>query len=243
MSAFSCPPSPRLSAVRGRRLLVPAILGALVVAAIAFAIVASRESSPSTPTAPAVSAPRTTGAQPSGPSQGGFDGAALPGSRRAPGFLLTDQYGRSISLASLRGGPVVLAFLYAGCGAPCVLIAQQIRGALDELGQHPAAVVIVSADPATDTPAAIRRFLAEVSLSGRVHYLTGSQKQLSVVWKAYGVHPAAAGKAAFANYATVRLLDSRGRERVLYGTEQLTPEALAHDIGKIVREPAHPLIP
>jgi protein SCO1 len=219
--------------MRRRRLLVPAILSVLALAALAFAIVASRESSTSTPSAPTVSVPRTTGTQSSSPSQGGFDGAALPGSRRAPGFALSDQYGRRISLASLRGGPVVLAFLYARCGAPCVLIAQQIRGALDELGQHPAAVVIVSADPDADTPSAVRQFLAEVALSGRVHYLTGSEAALSPIWKAYGVHPASAGKPAFAKYATVRLLDSRGRERVLYGSEQLTPEALAHDIGKL----------
>jgi protein SCO1 len=219
--------------MRRRRLLVPAILSVLALAAVAFAIVASRESSTSTPSAPVVSVPRTTGTQSSAPSQGGFDGAALPGSRRAPGFTLSDQYGRRISLSSLRGGPVVLAFLYARCGGPCVLIAQQIRGALDELGPRPAAVVIVSADPAGDTPRAVRQFLAEVALSGRVHYLTGSEAALSTVWKAYGVRPAAAGKPAFEKYATVRLLDSRGRERVLYGSEQLTPEALAHDIGKL----------
>ena len=72
-----------------------------------------------------------------------------------------------MSLAALRGKPVVLAFLYTRCGAPCTLIAQQIRGALDEL-RRPAAVVIVSADPAGDTPASVRSFLAATSLSGRV---------------------------------------------------------------------------
>jgi hypothetical protein len=31
----------------------------------------------------------------------------------------------------------------------------------------------------------------------------------------------------------VLLLDRAGRERVLFGIEQLTPESLAHDIGKL----------
>jgi cytochrome oxidase Cu insertion factor (SCO1/SenC/PrrC family) len=114
-----------------------------------------------------------------------------------------------------------------------VLIAQQIRGALDELGDHPVAVAIISADPAGDDAKAVRRFLAAVSLSGRVHYLTGTQAQLDSVWKAYRVRPAAAGASTFAKYAMVRLLDSRGRERVLYGAEQLTPEALVHDVGML----------
>jgi protein SCO1 len=217
--------------MRRRRPLLPGALGVLLVAALVFAIIASKEGSKTT-TSPVVSVPPAS-TQPAVPSQGGFDGAALPGSKVAPGFSLSDQYGRKVSLATLRGGPVVLAFLYARCGGPCVLIAQQIRGALDELGEQPVAVVIVSADPGGDTPASVRRFLAEVSLSGRAHYLTGDASRLSAIWRAYGVRPASAGAGTFAKYATVRLLDSRGRERVLYGAEQLTPDALVHDVGKL----------
>jgi len=210
-----------------RRQLLAASLALLVLGVVAL-VLALSSGGPKTPVSPVVSVP--SGAAEPAPAAGGFEGAALPEPRPAPGFSLTDQYGRTVSLSSLRGGPVVLAFLYARCGAPCVLIAQQIRGALDELGEHPAQVAIVSADPAGDTPAAVRDFLAQVSLSGRVHYLTGSASALAAVWRAYGVHPASDGRANFANYATVRLLDAKGRERVLYGTEQLTPEALAHDI-------------
>ena len=214
------------------RLLVPAILAVLAIGAAVFAVVASKESSaPKRSGAEISTVPETASTVAQEP--GGFDGAALPGDHPAPGFTLDDQYGRPVSLASLRGGPVVLAFLYSHCGGPCVLIAQQIRGPLDELGEHPVAVVIVSADPAGDTPASVRAFLAGVSLSGRVHYLTGRKAQLEPVWKDYEVHPASTGAATFAKYATVRLLDAQGRERVLYGTEQLTPEALAHDIGML----------
>jgi protein SCO1/2 len=218
--------------MRRARLLLPAVLGVLVLVALAFAIVVSRESSTKTTTSPVVSVPGES-TQASVPSQGGFDGAALPGDRPAPAFSLTDQYGRPLSLSSLRGEPVVIAFLYSRCGAPCVLIAQQIRGALDELGERPVPVAIISADPSGDDAAAVRRFLAGVSLSGRVHYLTGSEAQLSAVWRAYGVRPASAGRGTFAKYAMVRLLDPKGRERVLYGAEQLTPDALVHDIRKL----------
>jgi len=216
--------------MRRARPLLTVALGAALIAALAFAILASKGGSGTT-TSPVVSVP---GEEAVRPASGGFDGAALPGSHPAPPFKLTDQYGLTMSLSSLRGEPVVLTFLYARCGAPCVLVAQQIRGALDELGGHPARVLIVSADPAGDTAPAVRAFLAEVSLSGRVHYLTGTEARLAPIWKAYGVHPAAVGAAAFAKYATVRLLDSRGRERVLYGPEQLTPEALAHDIRRLL---------
>ena len=73
----------------------------------------------------------STAAPPAGAS--GFDGAALPPGVLAPAFTLTDQRGRSVSLAGHRGRVTIVAFVYSTCGATCVVIAQQIRGALDEL--------------------------------------------------------------------------------------------------------------
>ncbi len=165
-------------------------------------------------------------------SSSGFDGAAIPPSPLAPAFTLTDQDDRSVSLSSLRGHVAVLTFLYSTCGATCILVAQQIRGALDEL-PHPVPVLIVSADPSADTPASVARFLARVSLTGRVQYLTGLPAQLRPIWRAYRVHPATASRAAFDRFAFLLLLDAQGRERVLFEPEELTPEALAHDIRRL----------
>jgi protein SCO1/2 len=207
---------------------------ALVVAlacAIAFGGCSGGGSSPARS-----SSSSATGAGASTPtsSSSGFDGAALPAGP-AHEFTLADltDNGRTISLSRYRGQVVVLAFLYSTCGAPCVVIAQQIRGALDELGAHPVPVLLVSADPATDTLARARSFLAQVSLTGRAQWLTGSLAQLRPVWRAYGITPASAGAAAFANSASVFLLDRAGRERVLFQSEQLTPEGLAHDVDKL----------
>jgi protein SCO1 len=161
-----------------------------------------------------------------------FDGAALPAGARARDFTLTDQSGRRVSLSDYRGQVTVLTFLYSTCGPTCILIAQQIRGALNEL-PHPVPVLIVSADPAADTRAHISRFLEEVSLAGRVDYLTGPLDALQPIWRAYGVVPATSGGAAFDRFASVLLLDRSGRERVLFQLEQLTPEGLAHDIRKL----------
>jgi protein SCO1 len=126
----------------------------------------------------------------------------------------------------------ILTFLYSSCRRACVVIAQQIRGALDELGPGVAALA-VSVDPAADTPARVRAFVERVSLSGRLEYLTGSRAQLEPIWRAYGVVPASAGEAAYASAAPVLLLDRDGRGRVLFQLEQLTPESLAHDVRRL----------
>lgn len=214
---------PSLRMRRRPHLLLLALAAALAVTVVLVAILATPSNHGGGPSS-ASSSQATTSS--------GFDGAVIPPSPLAPDFALTDQYGRAVSLSSVRGHVAVLTFLYSTCGATCILIAQQIRGALDELPQ-PAPVLIVSADPGADTPASVARFLAQVSLTGRVHYLTGSLARLRPIWRAYRVHPATVSRAAFDRFAFLLLLDPHGRERVLFEPEVLTPEALAHDIGKL----------
>ena len=162
----------------------------------------------------------------------GFAGAALPGSVPAHDFTLEDQAGHRVSLAGYRGQAVILAFLSSTCGATCTLIAQQIRGALDEL-PRPVPVLFVSVDPRADTKAQVKRFLERVALSGRVRYLSGSPAVLRPIWRAYGIVPVSSDRAAFERAASVLLLDRNGRERVIFGVEQLTPEGVAHDVRKL----------
>ncbi|HEY5195205.1 MAG TPA: SCO family protein [Solirubrobacteraceae bacterium] len=160
----------------------------------------------------------------------GFDGAAFPAGVRARDFTLTNQHGRRVSLSAYRGRVLVLAFLSSDCRT-CVLVADQVRGALDELGAAAGvSTVFVSTDPRTDTRTSVRRFLNGISLDGRVEYLTGAARELQLVWKAYAIPPVSAGKASSEAGTTVLLIGREGAERVGFGIEQITPEGLSHDI-------------
>jgi len=167
--------------------------------------------------------------EPSSPSAG-FDGAVFPPGVRAHDFTLTNQRGQRVSLSSYRGRVVMLAFMFSNCHT-CVLVANQVRGALDELegSPHPA-TLIVSTDPRADTHKSVSHFLDETSLSGQVEYLTGTPKELQPVWRAYAISPVSAGKTAAEAGITVLLIDHEGIERVGFEVEQITPEGLAHDI-------------
>jgi protein SCO1 len=152
-----------------------------------------------------------------------FDGASYPDGVIAPGFTLSDGRGHPVSLSDYRGTVVALTFISSHCRT-CALVAQQIRGALDELGSPPGvSAVFVSNTPDSDTPAKVARFLGAASLTGRASYLTGSQRNLERVWRAYHVRATEDG-------TTVLLIDRTGLERVAFGLEQITPEGLAHDI-------------
>ncbi len=161
----------------------------------------------------------------------GFDGAPLPPTP-ARGFTLTDQYGHRVSLSEYRGQVVILTFLATSQAGASALIAQQIRGALDDLSR-PAPALAVSAAPSADSPARVRSFLESTGLGGRMEYLTGTPAVLRPVWSAYRVIPYPASRAAFERFASVLLIDPAGDERVEFGVEQLSPEGLAHDVEKL----------
>jgi protein SCO1 len=168
--------------------------------------------------------------RPNANHNGNFDGAAFPPGVQAHDFTLTNQRGQRISLSAYRGKVVVLAFLFSNCRT-CVLVADQVRGALDEIeGTRGIATIFVSTDPQADTRASVSRFLSETSLDGHVEYLTGTAQELQPIWRAYAIPPVSAGKYASEEASTVFLIDHNGTERVGFGLEQITPESLAHDI-------------
>ncbi len=176
------------------------------------------------------------------PSETGYDGALLPGSVRPRGFMLTNQYGRRVSLSNFRGKVTIVTFLYTASKTTAPLIAQQIRGALEELPRSTPAVAI-SLDPIGDTPARVRAFLHAASLTGRMEYLTGSAARLRPVWHAYAAVPESAGAVAYERGAFVLLLDREGAPRVEFPVEELTPEALAHDVRKLEHQKAPDILP
>jgi protein SCO1/2 len=174
-------------------------------------------------------------ARPDGGGDGG--GAAFAGAQRPAippqDFRLRDQDGEPVSLRDYRGRVVVLTFLYTTCRDTCPLTATQIRGALDDLGEDVPALA-VSVDPVNDTPERARQFLFKRGLGqDRMRFLLGSRRDLQPIWKAYGIRPQGE---AFDHSAYVLLIDRRGRQRIGFPVEQLTPEGLAHDIRRLQAE-------
>jgi protein SCO1/2 len=158
------------------------------------------------------------------------------GALRPPGippsdFRLADQDGRTATLADVRGQVAIVTFLYTTCEDTCPVAAQQIRGALDDLG-HDVPVLAFSVDPARDTPARARRFVEEQQMTGRMRFLTGPRAELRRQWRAYGIRPQGDG---FEHSAHVVVLDRRGVQRIGFPVDRLTPEALAHDVALLER--------
>jgi protein SCO1 len=202
-----------------RRLLATlSIIGALALGAMVFAIVGiSNQSNTGTAeTAPVIS---------QSPSSG-FDGALLPPNVRAPNFSLRDENGKRVTMKEYRGKVVVVTFLYSHCKTECPVQAQQIKGALDDIGK-PVPVLSVSVDPPGDTPKSVKHFNAKMGVSGRLRWVLGTEGQLSRLWKGFAIVPQTPQQE---HMARIVLIDRKGMQRIGFPASQTTPERLAHDI-------------
>ena len=160
---------------------------------------------------------------------GAFAGSIRPPDARAPEFRLLDQDGKAVSMADYRGRTVVMAFVYSTCEDTCPGQVQSIRGALDRLGRD-LPVLLVSVDPANDTRARAKRFLLEQHVTGRMRFVLGSERELTPVWKGYGIAPQR-GKLDHSAY--VVLVDGEGLQRIGFPHSLLTPEDLEHDLRRL----------
>jgi cytochrome oxidase Cu insertion factor (SCO1/SenC/PrrC family) len=109
----------------------------------------------------------------------------------APAFRLTDQHGRTVTLASLRGKAVLLTFLDPVCTTDCPLIAQEFKSAGTLLGAQASQVelVAIAANPTYYSTQFTQAFDQQEGLSSDPHwlYLTGALAQLQNIWNQYGV--------------------------------------------------------
>lgn len=152
----------------------------------------------------------------SGPPQTA-DTAAAP-------FSLTDQNGRTVSLASLRGKAVMLTFLDPVCTTDCPVIASEMHDADRLLGPAAAQVRMVAVN-------ANRRFTATAYLDAFDHqedltslpnwtYLTGSTPQLQSVWNSYGIDVEdGSGGSMMAHSDVAYLIDPEGHVREIINTD------------------------
>jgi protein SCO1/2 len=160
----------------------------------------------------------------------------LPGTdlegRPSPDFRLLDYRGVEHTLAGLRGRPVVLAFMYAGCPDVCRLTTAGLAETARELGPSAdrVAFVGVSVDPGGDDPRTVRRFLARQGVADRLVYLTGPRDELARVWADYYVYadPALHTDALY-------LIDRAGRQRALLHSD-FDPSELAAALRALERE-------
>jgi cytochrome oxidase Cu insertion factor (SCO1/SenC/PrrC family) len=156
----------------------------------------------------------------------------------APAIDLTDRGGAPWSLARVRGTVAVVTFINADCTDVCPVLADEIAQADSALGGRSSSVafVVVNADPLETSLAVTPPALTRTGLGAlpNVTFLTGSLKDLSAVWRAYGVTVAVSNTTRLATHNdAMYFIDPRGRL-----VRQATPFANENAQGIYSLDPA-----
>ena len=208
--------APSAGTVRRGRLRFLASLAAVILAGAAvvtvFAVMRARD-----------------GAQPARPSgipasvsdaQINLMGLSPIPARSAPGFTLTDQNGRTLSLSSLRGKVVVLEFMDPHCTDICPIVSQEYVDAYRDLGPL-AGKVVFAAVNVNQYHATVSDMMA-YSREQRLitipdwHFFTGPVPDLREVWNGYEITVRAPSPDAdIVHTSAVYFIDPAGRERFI----------------------------
>ncbi|HEY5103622.1 MAG TPA: SCO family protein [Acidimicrobiales bacterium] len=107
----------------------------------------------------------------------------------APNFTLVDQRGKSMSLKSFQGRPVVLEFMDPHCVDICPIVSQEFVDAYHDLGSNAKNVVFiaVNVNQYFTSVADMAKFsnLHGLNKIPSWHFFTGSVKDLKSVWHSY----------------------------------------------------------
>ncbi len=91
-----------------------------------------------------------------------FQGGVLTPAKHAPDVSLPDQHGQPFRLSAQGGNVVMLYFGYTNCPDLCPTTLSDLKGVRQQLGQdaNHLRVVMVTVDPARDTPSVLGQYLA-----------------------------------------------------------------------------------
>ncbi len=155
--------------------------------------------------------------------------------RPAPEFALTDHRGQPVSLASLRGRPVVVTFVYADCHASCPLLIARLK-ALEARSAPDVAFIAISLDPQRDTPASLAGAAVRWELGSRWHLLSGAPAPVKDTLSAYGVQYAPLPDGEIAHENLVLIVDRRGRLAFTYRGLAHPEDLQAADLARLSAE-------
>src|SRR5437868_10874213 len=159
---------------------------------------------------------------------------------RAPDFNLIDQFGHPVTLSSLRGREVVLAFIDSRCKSLCPLTAEIMYDARARLGSSTAsrvALVAINANPSATSVATVQAWSINHGMLHQWLFLTGTAQQLQSVYRLYHVYAQVDSSGQDVHDPATFIIDAQGRERLYYETldsnrkSDLTSEEIGLEAG------------
>jgi cytochrome oxidase Cu insertion factor (SCO1/SenC/PrrC family) len=146
------------------------------------------------------------------------------GAHRAPEFRLTDQNGAPVSLAALRGRPVLVTFIDPLCRNYCPIEAQRLNDVVRTFPQGSKPVIVaVSVNVYGNAHSILMEDARKWKLVPEWRWAIGRPAALSRVWNAYHVEVLTQTKTlagitvhTIAHTEGAYLIDAKGYQRALF---------------------------
>lgn len=123
--------------------------------------------------------------------------------------------GNTVQLSDFADRPTIITMIYGSCQTACPILvrdAQRIRAALPEDQRHHIQVVVVSFDPARDTPDALAEYATDRAVDKpNWHYLNGQANDIRTLATLLGIRYRDNGDGTFDHSNVVAVLDPAGR--------------------------------
>jgi len=158
----------------------------------------------------------------------------------APDFALTDQEGRALALADLRGRYVLLDFIYTHCPGPCPILTGihvSLQSALPESISERVQFVSITLDPARDTPAVMKAYGEARGVDfANWSFLTGDPDTIDRVLRSYGVGAGVQPNGEIEHLVMTILIDDQGRIVHRYMGLEHTAAAIRSDLEEALAQ-------
>jgi protein SCO1 len=153
-----------------------------------------------------------------------------------PDITLLDQHGQKVSLASLKGKPVLFDFIYTSCPGPCLVLTSRMKQVANELGPalgKEVRFVSISVDPEHDHPQQLLTYADNqgANLDGWL-FLTGTPKQIDDVMTGFNLIREREADMSPDHALEFFLVAPNGHEMLQYLGNKATAQRIADDMQR-----------
>jgi protein SCO1/2 len=164
------------------------------------------------------------------------DYPAANGNNCLPEVSLIDQHGSEVSLASLKGKPVLIDFIYTSCASTCPMLTAKMASIAQKLGPAlgtDVRIVSISLDPEHDSPAELAKYAQShgASENGWI-FLTGPPAKIDQVLALFKLRRTRESDGSITHSISAFLLGSDGRQIRQYNALDVSPDAVAADVDR-----------
>jgi len=153
-----------------------------------------------------------------------------------PNVSLIDQNGTSVSLASLKGKPVLVDFIYTSCTSTCPMLTAKMAAIAHALGPALGAdvrIVSISLDPEHDNPAELATYAKSHNANDNGWiFLTGPPEKIDQLLAQFKLHRMREGDGSITHSVSAFLLGPDGHQVRQYNALDVSPDAVVADVAR-----------